>query len=87
MSELIKFLFEGLPVRGVIVRIEDGWRELLRRRGADAAYPAAVSALLGEMAAAGALMQANIKFNGALILQVHGDGPVKLAGGGKQGGG
>jgi molecular chaperone Hsp33 len=79
MSELIKFLFEGLPVRGVIVRIEDGWRELLRRRGADAAYPAAVSALLGEMAAAGALMQANIKFNGALILQVHGDGPVKLA--------
>jgi len=25
------------------------------------------------------LMQANLKFNGALILQVHGDGPVKLA--------
>jgi len=31
------------------------------------------------MAAAGTLMQANIKFNGALILQVFGDGPVKLA--------
>ncbi len=31
------------------------------------------------MAAAGVLMQANIKFNGALILQVFGDGPVKLA--------
>ena len=35
--------------------------------------------LLGEMAAAGALMQANIKFNGALVLQIFGDGPVKLA--------
>ena len=31
------------------------------------------------MAAAGVLMQANIKFNGALVLQVFGDGPVKLA--------
>ena len=31
------------------------------------------------MAAAGVLMQANIKFNGALVLQIHGDGPVKLA--------
>ena len=24
-------------------------------------------------------MQANIKFNGALVLQIFGDGPVKLA--------
>jgi molecular chaperone Hsp33 len=31
------------------------------------------------MAAAATLMQANIKFNGALILQIQGDGPVKLA--------
>ncbi len=31
------------------------------------------------MAAAGVLMQSNIKFNGALLLQVYGDGPVKLA--------
>ena len=36
-------------------------------------------ALLGEMAAAGVLMQSNIKFNGALVLQMFGDGPVKLA--------
>jgi molecular chaperone Hsp33 len=35
--------------------------------------------LLGEMTAAGALMQGNIKFNGALVLQIFGDGPVKLA--------
>jgi molecular chaperone Hsp33 len=79
MSELTKFLFEGLPVRGVLVRLTDGWQELLRRRATLGAYPPEVNVLLGEMLAAGVLMQANIKFNGALVLQIHGDGPVKLA--------
>ena len=79
MSELQKFLFEGLPVRGMIVRLTDGWREVLQRREAVGGYPREVRELLGEMAAAGVLMQANIKFNGSLVLQVFGDGPVKLA--------
>ena len=82
MSELHKFLFEGLPVRGMIVRLTDAWTEILARRAgntATGAYPAPVSELLGEMAAAGVLMQSSIKFNGALVLQVFGDGPVKLA--------
>ncbi len=79
MSELTKFLFEGLPVRGMLVRLTDSWREVLRRREAAGGYPPPVRELLGEMAAAGALMQASIKFNGALVLQIHGDGPVKLA--------
>lgn len=80
MSELHKFLFEGLPVRGLLVRLTDDWREVLRRReAAQDAFPAPVRSLLGEMAAAGVLMQSNIKFDGALLLQVHGDGPVKLA--------
>jgi molecular chaperone Hsp33 len=79
MSELHKFLFEGLPVRGMLVRLTDSWREVLQRREASGPYPAPVRVLLGEMAAAATLMQANIKFNGSLILQVFGDGPVKLA--------
>ncbi len=79
MSEVIKFLFEGLPVRGMLVRLSDSWQEVLRRRGPVGSYPAEVSTLLGEMAAAGVLMQSNIKFNGSLVLQVFGDGPVKLA--------
>ncbi len=79
MSELHKFLFEGLPVRGMLVRLTDSWQEILRRRQQAGGYPAAVTELLGEMTAAATLMQANIKFNGALILQVQGDGPVKLA--------
>lgn len=80
MSELHKFLFEGLPVRGMLVRLTDGWQEVLRRReGSEEPFEAPVRNLLGEMAAAATLMQANIKFNGALILQVFGDGPVKVA--------
>jgi molecular chaperone Hsp33 len=81
MGELTKFLFEGLPVRGMIVRLSASWREVLARRAAaeGGAFAPEVRALLGEMTAAGVLMQANIKFNGALVLQVFGDGPVKLA--------
>ncbi|HUG23921.1 Hsp33 family molecular chaperone HslO [Piscinibacter sp.] len=80
MSELHKFIFEGLPVRGMLVRLTDSWQEVLRRRSkAGDAFPEPVRRLTGEMAAAATLMQANIKFNGALILQVSGDGPVTLA--------
>lgn len=82
MSELHKFLFDGLPVRGVIVRLTDSWQEILRRRESNdqtGAYPPPVAALLGEMTAAAVMMQSSIKFNGALILQIFGDGPVKVA--------
>ena len=78
-GELHKFLFEGLPVRGMLVRLTDSWQELLaRREHAGVAFPQPVRQLLGEMAAAGTLMQSNIKFNGELLLQVTGDGPVRL---------
>jgi molecular chaperone Hsp33 len=82
MSELHKFLFDGLPVRGQIVRLTDAWQEVLSRRRADDAHstwPWPVTRMLGEMAAASTLMQANIKFNGALIMQIFGEGPVKVA--------
>jgi molecular chaperone Hsp33 len=78
MGEVHRFVFEGLPVRGQLVRLGPSWRELLSRRTA-APHAPPVRRLLGEMAAAGVLMQSNIKFDGALILQMHGDGPVQLA--------
>jgi molecular chaperone Hsp33 len=82
MSELHKFLFDGMPVRGMIVRLTGSWTEMLSRRAANSetgAYAPPVRDLLGEMAAAAVLMQSNIKFNGSLVLQVFGDGPVKVA--------
>ena len=82
MSELHRFLFDGQPVRGAIVRLTDAWTDMLGRRAANTEsgpYPVPVRELLGEMAAAGLLMQSGIKFNGALVMQIFGDGPVKLA--------
>lgn len=82
MSELHKFLFDGLPVRGMMVRLTDAWQEILKRRAANTetgADPLPVRTLLGEMSAAGVLMQASIQFNGALVMQIFGDGPLKMA--------
>ena len=73
-DELKKFVFDAAPVRGELVRLEGTWQEVLRRRH----YPAPVSTLLGEMMAAAALLSANLKFNGALVMQLHGDGPVRM---------
>jgi molecular chaperone Hsp33 len=73
-DSLLKFLFQGAPVRGGIVRLDSAWKEMTAHHD----YPAPVSRLLGEMTAAVALLATSIKFNGALILQIHGDGPVKL---------
>ena len=73
-DRLLKFLFKAGPVRGGLVRIEDAWRQMVALHD----FPPAVTQLLGEMVAAGTLLATSIKFNGALVMQVHGDGPVKL---------
>ena len=82
LSELHKFLFDGLPVRGIVVRLTDAWTEILSRRASNTksgAYDEPVMQLLGELTAAATLMQSSIKFDGALVMQIMGDGPVKLA--------
>lgn len=76
---LLRFSFDGLPVRGALVRLTASWREALRRRATVGAFPPPVRTLLGEMAAAGMLMQSSIKFDGALVLQLESAGPLKLA--------
>ncbi|MES2899071.1 MAG: Hsp33 family molecular chaperone HslO [Pseudomonadota bacterium] len=71
---LQKFIFDNAAVRGEFVEISETWREIQQRNE----YPAAVKTVLGEMLAAAALLSANLKFNGAIIMQIHGDGPVRL---------
>ncbi len=71
---LQKFIFDNAAVRGEFVEISDTWREIQQRHN----YPPAVKTVLGEMVAAAALLSANLKFNGAIIMQIHGDGPVRL---------
>jgi molecular chaperone Hsp33 len=71
---LQKFIFDNAAVKGELVEISDTWREIQARHD----YPPAVKTVLGEMLAAAALLSANLKFNGAIIMQIHGDGPVRL---------
>ncbi|MES2115780.1 MAG: Hsp33 family molecular chaperone HslO [Pseudomonadota bacterium] len=71
---LQKFIFENAAVRGEFIDVSATWREVLSRHH----YPAAVKKVLGEMVAAAALLSANLKFNGSIIMQIHGDGPVRL---------
>lgn len=71
---LQKFMVENAPVRGELVELSATWQHVLERRD----YPLAVKTLLGEMLSAAALLSANLKFNGVIVMQIHGDGPVKL---------
>jgi molecular chaperone Hsp33 len=71
---LQKFIFDNAAVRGELVEISNAWREIQSRHD----YPKAVKGLLGEMVAASALLSANLKFNGSIVMQIFGDGPVKL---------
>jgi molecular chaperone Hsp33 len=71
---LQKFIFDNAAVRGEFVEISDTWREIQSRNR----YPQAVKTVLGQMVAAAALLSANLKFNGAIVMQIHGDGPVRL---------
>lgn len=71
---LQRFIFDNAAVRGELVEISEAWAEMQARHN----YPKAVRNLLGEMVAAAALLSANLKFNGSIVMQIHGDGLVKL---------
>jgi molecular chaperone Hsp33 len=73
-DRLQRFLFEHAPVRGQLVSLDDAWREVLARR----AYPPALRTVLGELMAASALLAATLKFEGVLVLQIQGSGPLRL---------
>jgi molecular chaperone Hsp33 len=68
------FQIESQPVRGRIVRLGPAIDDILTRHN----YPDAVANLVGEACALAALVGASLKFEGRLILQAQGDGPVSL---------
>lgn len=73
-DNLQRFVFEDTPIRGEIVRLDATYRAVLDRKD----YPPRVREVLGEMMAAAALLASTLKFEGKLIMQIQGDGPVKL---------
>jgi len=66
------FQIEDQPVRGRITRLGPAIDEVLTRH----AYPEAVANLLGEACALAALVGSSLKFDGRLIVQAQGSGPV-----------
>ncbi len=71
---LHRFMLEEAGVRGEWVHLDAAWQALLERHE----YPPVVRDLLGQAYAAVALVAATLKFDGSLILQITGSGPVHL---------
>jgi molecular chaperone Hsp33 len=68
------FQIENEPLRGRVARMGGLIDEVLTRH----AYPDPVANLLGEACALTALVGASLKFEGRLIVQAQGDGPVSF---------
>lgn len=73
-DQLKKYLFQDQSARVQAVKLASTWQTGLAHQH----YPACIQRLLGELTAAAVLLSSNIKFDGSLVLQLQGDGPVAL---------
>ena len=71
---LTRFVFEQAPVRGALVTLDAAARAILECHP----YPPALRRILAELLAASTLLASTLKFTGSLIVQLQGDGPVRL---------
>jgi molecular chaperone Hsp33 len=69
------FVLEGAPVSGRVVRLGPETIDPILNRHT---YPPAAAALLGEALALAALVGASMKFDGRLMVQAEGEGPIGL---------
>lgn len=74
MDSIQTLYFDQAAVRGETVLLEDALNAAL----ASQALPEPVRRLAGEMTAAALLAAAAVNIDGSVILQVFGDGPVKI---------
>jgi molecular chaperone Hsp33 len=79
-DRLLRFTFPRDRVRGQIVRLESAWKEVARRHRTHESREISpnLRQRLGELSAAGLLLSASLKFDGALVLQIQSQGPVAL---------
>ena len=73
-DRVIPFQVGEAAVRGRIVRLGPAVDDILGRHG----FPDPLSQLLGQAAALVAMLGTSLKFDGKLILQAQGDGPVGM---------
>lgn len=69
-----RFIFDDMPIRGMHIRLEKVWYHIVNQKH----YPVAIRRALGELLAAGSLLSANLKNEGTLIVQVQGQGRLKM---------
>jgi molecular chaperone Hsp33 len=74
LCELRTLLFTTQAARAQLVHLQASWQRIIQGHH----YPPAIERMLGELVAASALLSASLKFNGSLVLQVKGDGPVSI---------
>lgn len=73
-DHLTRFLLPHAGIRGVHVRLERSWRELLEH----ADYPPGARRLLGQACAATAMLTSHVKVEGRLSLQLRADAGLRL---------
>lgn len=73
-NSLTRFLFDTVPVRGLHLQLHDTWKNITCHRP----YPQRIRSLVGELTVAAVLLASNLKFDGKLILQMQGNGPLKM---------
>lgn len=69
-----KYLVPDHSTRVQAVKLTNAWQTGLAHQH----FPDCVQQLLGELVSAAVLLASNIKFEGSLVLQLQGDGPIAL---------
>lgn len=75
-DSLVKLHFPRQSCRASVLRMTDSWQQVVANQNE---LPACVKKILGELTAGAVMLAASLKFDGALVLQLQGDGPVRLA--------
>ena len=73
-DSLKKYLFDNHSVKLHALRLNQTWLDAQVHHN----YPPAVQRILGELVTAAVLLASNLKFDGSLVLQLQGDGPIAL---------
>jgi len=71
-DQAVRFTIDGQPVFGRLVRLGDCLDQILNSHD----YPPVIATLLGEACLLAVIVGTALKFEGRLILQAQGDGPV-----------
>jgi molecular chaperone Hsp33 len=74
-DKLQRFLFDDYQIRGEIAQAQNSFQALIKNHQ----YSTEVANLMGELLIATTLLTATLKFEGKIVVQLQGDGPLSTA--------